>query len=146
MHAVSSFVLAVACMAAGLALAALGAGLVLDDGDRDDVMDRRPPINRDQFDTGASDLSHHARAGEPLVTQHRITAVISVPPMPSATTGAPKSPLYPRNGVTLWDRIRVSSKRDRSAFLLGTAIQIHAPEAAATPGPGFDPPPCCPRT
>ena len=31
MHAVSSFVLAVACMAAGLALAALGAGLVLDD-------------------------------------------------------------------------------------------------------------------
>jgi len=42
---------------------------------------------------------------------------------------------YPRNSVTLWDRIRVSAPQDRRASLLGTAIQIHAPQAAATPGP-----------
>ena len=45
------------------------------------------------------------------------------------------SPLYPKIGVTLWDRIRVSSPKDRRAFLLGTTIQVHARAAAATPGP-----------
>jgi hypothetical protein len=60
-------------------------------------------------------------------------------------TGPSTSPLFPQNGVTLWDRIRVSSKRDVRAFLLGTAIQIHAPATAATPGPRFASPPSCPR-
>jgi hypothetical protein len=45
------------------------------------------------------------------------------------------SPLYPKIGVTLWHRIRDSSPEDRRAFLLGTAIQVHARAAAATPGP-----------
>jgi hypothetical protein len=53
---------------------------------------------------------------------------------PSSTTGPWRSPLYPQNGVTLWDRIRVASQVDRRAFLLGTAIQLHAPMTAATPG------------
>lgn len=46
-----------------------------------------------------------------------------------------KSPLYPRNDVTLWDRIRTSSPRDRDAYLQGIGIQVHAPATAATPGP-----------
>lgn len=141
MHAVSSLILAAACVAAGLALAALVAGLKIDTGDRVDVMDQRLALTRDQVDSGATDLSYHTQAGETLVTQPRGEAASFVAPMPGATTGTPKSPLYPRNGVALWDRIRASSKRDRSAFLLGTAIQIHAPEAAATPGPLFDPTP-----
>jgi hypothetical protein len=45
------------------------------------------------------------------------------------------SPLYPRNGVTLWDRVRVSTPGDHRAFLMGAAIQLHAPAVAATPGP-----------
>ena len=49
-------------------------------------------------------------------------------------TGPWASPLYPQNGVMLWERIRVSAKQDRLAFLLGTAIQVHAPFAATTPG------------
>ena len=56
--------------------------------------------------------------------------------LPSGRAGGPwTSPLYPQNGVTLWDRIRVSTARDRPAFLLGTGIQVHAPQIAATPGP-----------
>jgi hypothetical protein len=52
-----------------------------------------------------------------------------------SATGPWKSPLYPQNGVTLWDRIRVSTQRDRRAFLLGTALQLHAGAAAASPIP-----------
>jgi len=63
-----------------------------------------------------------------------------------SATGPWKSPLYPQNGVTLWDRIRVSSQRDLRAYLLDTAIQIHAPATAATPGPRPVVPPCCPRS
>lgn len=62
---------------------------------------------------------------------------IPAPPA-NAVFGRPSiSPLYPQNGVTLWDHIRVSPSRDRRAFLLGTTIQIHAPEIAATPGPRY---------
>jgi hypothetical protein len=59
----------------------------------------------------------------------------------ASATGPWTSPLYPQNRVTLWDRIRVSSQRDRRAFLLGTAIQAHARATAATPGPRFALPP-----
>ena len=59
----------------------------------------------------------------------------STPLPPVSAAGPWKSPLYPQNGVTLWDRIRVSSQRDRRAFLLGTAIQIHAGAAGASPLP-----------
>jgi hypothetical protein len=52
----------------------------------------------------------------------------------SSATGPWVSPLYPQNGITLWDRIRRSNKRDLPAFLLGTAIQVHTPLVAATPG------------
>jgi hypothetical protein len=52
-----------------------------------------------------------------------------------SATGPWKSPLYPQNGVTVWDRIRVSTQRDRRAFLLGTAIQIHAGAAGESPIP-----------
>ena len=60
----------------------------------------------------------------------------SLAPLPHVSaTGPWKSPLYPQNGVTVWDRIRVSTQRDRRAFLLGTAIQIHAGTAGASPIP-----------
>lgn len=65
-----------------------------------------------------------AAAGAPLPTV-----------FPPGSAGGPWiSPLYPQNNVTLWDRIRVSTRKDRRAYLMGTAIQLHAPEAAATPG------------
>lgn len=84
---------------------------------------------------------------EPLTTPMPLARapVWAVVPRGSAT-GQWASPLYPQNGVTLWDRIRVSSKRDRRAFLLGTAIQIHDPATAATPSPRSEAPPCCPRS
>jgi hypothetical protein len=73
------------------------------------------------------------------------------------------SPLYPQNGITLWDRFLVSAKSDRRAFLLGSASQLHArataamlhsqlglparygqPSIAATPGPPPISSSCCP--
>jgi hypothetical protein len=62
-------------------------------------------------------------------------------PFPRVSADGPwVSPLYPQNDVTLWDRIRVSSSSDQRAFLLGTAIQVHAPQTAATPASRFVPP------
>ena len=61
---------------------------------------------------------------------------------PIRTTGPWASPLYPQNGITLWDRIRASSETDPQAFLIGAAIQVHAPQTAATPGPGVKRPSC----
>jgi hypothetical protein len=72
----------------------------------------------------------------PLVMPIDLAAQAASTALPAVSaTGPWASPLYPQNGVTLWDRIRVSWYQDRSAFLLGTAIQLHAPETAATPGP-----------
>jgi len=51
-----------------------------------------------------------------------------------STTGPWESPLYPRIGKTLWDRVRESSPRDHRAFLMGTSIQVHARAAAVTEG------------
>jgi hypothetical protein len=60
-------------------------------------------------------------------------------PLPPASAAGPWiSPLYPQNSVTLWDRIRVSSSRDRRAYLLGTAIQVHGSKNASMPGPQYD--------
>lgn len=59
-------------------------------------------------------------------------------------TGPLASPLFPQNGLLVWDSIRLSSKHDMRAFLLFTASQIHSPAIAATPGPLVTLP-CCPR-
>lgn len=77
---------------------------------------------------------------EPRAVPLHVTDEPSAASLPPALLADPPiSPLYPRNHVTLWDRIRVSSKRDVRAFLLGTAIQVHAPAIAATPGARFAP-------
>lgn len=131
MRSLSALVLVVACAAMGLGLA----HLAFDVADRDGVIQRHSPNSIDLVDTSGSALSSVTSAGEPAVTQSRSGAMASGDPPSISTSSPPRSPLYPQNGVTLWDRIRVSSKRDRSAFLLGVSIQIHAPETAATPGP-----------
>jgi hypothetical protein len=69
----------------------------------------------------------------PLDRLHVRLAPVTKPPV--STTGPWASPLYPQNHVTLWDRIRASTQDNVWAFLLGSAIQLHAPETAATPGP-----------
>jgi hypothetical protein len=61
------------------------------------------------------------------------------PPSHVDANSRPISPLYPKIGLTLWDRIRASSRQDEGAFLLGTTIQIHVPALAATPGPQYSP-------
>jgi hypothetical protein len=146
MNAISSLVLVFVTVAMGLGWVAVAASLSLDAPGHDDVGRWSPSISIDQADTSGPAAFGVPQGGEDLITLHPTGTQVpgSLPPVISI--GPLKSPLYPQNGGTLWDRIRVSSKRDRRAFLLGSAIQIHAPAAAATPGPRFDPPPCCPRT
>ncbi len=138
MHTGSSLMLVVACTVVGIGLAALGASLTLDITDRAGVIQQRSPSRIYGQLTVASGAT---LVEEPLMTRQRHKALIAEAPPSVSTTKTAKSPLYPQNGVTLWDRIRVSSQRDRQAFLFGAAIQIHAPETAATPGPRFDPAP-----
>jgi hypothetical protein len=48
------------------------------------------------------------------------------------------SPLEPQNGLTLWEQIWVSEDTDPLGFLFGSAIQLSAPQIAATPGPLYN--------
>jgi hypothetical protein len=57
---------------------------------------------------------------------------------PVGVTSPWRSPLAPQNGVTLWERIQVSSSTDPQVFLVGVAIQLYAPQTAATPGPHYN--------
>jgi hypothetical protein len=137
MHALTSVVLVVATLAIGLGLGAVTTSLpaslptpgepaqnqpavVMAGGTALAVGPDRPSLTRVQPRVMPVD-----RNGAPALT--------SLPPV--STTGPWKSPLYPQNGVTVWDRIRVSTQRDRRAFLLGTAIQIHAGAAGESPLP-----------
>lgn len=142
----ADLLLVVSTVAIALGLSAVVASLAPPPGDRGDITRQQSPI---AFARGVAlwpDAFHDDPAGSPAPPgQLASTPASDAHPRVSAT-GPWKSPLYPQNGVTLWDRIRVSSKRDRRAFLLGTTIQIHAPETAATPGPRTAPPRCCPRS
>jgi hypothetical protein len=51
-----------------------------------------------------------------------------------STLGLLESPLYPKIGRTLWDRVLVSSPQDHRVYLMGTSIQVHARAAAVTAG------------
>jgi hypothetical protein len=97
----------------------------------------RPPVvvaGDDALEVGPRG-SGHERAQPPAQSLDEAGAP-SPPSLGRASaTGPWTSPLYPQNQVTLWDRIRVSSQKDRRAFLLGTAIQVHARATATTPGP-----------
>jgi hypothetical protein len=137
MHALTSVVLVVATLAIGLGLGAVTTSLTASlqaSGER--AQDHSAVVMADggMLAIGPDGVSpDHVQApvmpsdldGEPAST-----------PLPHESASGPwKSPLYPQNGVTLWDRIRVSSHWDRRAFLLGTAIQIHAGAAGESPLP-----------
>ena len=138
MNVLTSVVLVVATLAMALGFGAVTASLTPSREAPGDPAQARLLVD---FTHGAS-----APEGNPRGAGHEFSQPI---PMPMSRGGTPslaalprvnvtgpwKSPLYPQNGVTVWDRIRVSTQRDRRAFLLGTAIQAHAPETAASPIP-----------
>jgi hypothetical protein len=83
-----------------------------------------------------SSSSNRSALAQPLAMPRDWAEQVAATGLPAVSTAGPWiSPLYPHNGVTLWDRIRVSVQQDRRAFLFGAAIQLHAPVVAATPGP-----------
>ncbi len=138
--------LVVSSVAIALGLGAVAASLAPAPGDEGEIAWQQPPmvVTRDNAPRPGASYDHPA--GSPATPGQRASRpAFGAYPTVSATRPW-KSPLYPQNGVTLWDRIRVSSKRDPWAFLLGTTIQIHAPETAATPGPRDMLRPCCPRS
>ena len=140
MNVLTSLVLVVATLAMTLGLSSITVSLAPSAHVLGDPMQARPAtvIAHDEAlplgSSGFPDDGALPRAQPPSLIGG--PAATALPPLNA--TGPWKSPLYPQNGVTLWDRIRVSSQRDRRAFLLGTAIQIHAAATASTvPG--------CPR-
>lgn len=132
MRALPSLVLVACALACALGLAAVAAGLT--------------PATETPNDPVGSRRSVIGGGVEPAKARPHNTDDARVPPfsLPTDAPAAPtqasatgpwKSPLYPQNGVTLWDRIRSSSPQDERAYLTGTAIQLHAAQVAATPGP-----------
>ncbi len=133
MNVLTSVVLVFATLTIALGLGAITASLAPFAEARGDPVQARPAT----VVAGASGLPLESLGlpddgAQPL---SQIEAPATTPLPPVSATGPWKSPLYPQNGVTVWDRIRVSTQRDRRAFLLGTTIQIHAGAAGASPIP-----------
>jgi hypothetical protein len=125
------------------AATAFGLGLVTLTFERTEdhiMIEQRPTTGIDQIEGPAPGPTTAMSTETLLVTRDRPGAPASETQQ-SVTFNSWKSKIHARNDFTLWDQIRVSSQLDRRAFLLGTAIQIHAPETAATPGPRDAPSP-----
>jgi hypothetical protein len=135
MKALSSLLLVVATAAMGLGMAAVTASLLPGAGAHPDALDRRP-ISRDvRLEPDAAHIEADGVGRRPWKSPQELGGIATPAELPRGSVARPwVSPLYPQNGVTLWDRVRVSPQRNRRAFLLGTAIQVHAPAVAATPG------------
>jgi hypothetical protein len=135
MNALSSLLLVVATAAIGLGMAAVTASLLPGAGANPGALDRRQ-IGRDvSLEPDAAQIEAEGARRRPWKSPQELGSIATPAELPRGSVARPwVSPLYPQNGVTLWDRVRVSSQRNRRAFLLGTAIQVHAPAVAATPG------------
>jgi hypothetical protein len=138
MKALSSLLLVVATAAIGLGMAAVTASLLPGAGANPGALDRRQ-IGRDvSFEPDAAQIEAEGARRRTWKSPQELGSIATPAELPRGSVARPwVSPLYPQNGVTLWDRVRVSSQRNRRAFLLGTAIQVHAPAVAATPGTGM---------
>ena len=137
MNVLASLALVIASTAATLGLGAVTVSLMPPPGGEDAAAwGRAPTIEADGAASAiwSRELGHDRAPLTTMPWDRESEPVWAVLPRGSAT-GQPASPLYPKIGVTLWDRIWISSPKDRRAFLLGTAIQVHARAAAATPGP-----------
>lgn len=140
MNVLASIPLVIASTAAALGLGAVTVSLMLPPGGAHDAAwTWTPTVGAEGAASAAwSRKLGYDRAPTTMPWDRESEPVRAALPLGSSP-GEWASPLYPKVGVTLWDRIRVSSPKDRRAFLLGTAIQVHAPAAAATPGPQFAP-------
>ena len=137
MHALTSIMLVVATLAIGLGLGAVTTSLTASLQASGERVQDHPTVAMAAGGALAvgPDGASPDRVQAPVMPLDLDGEPASAPLPPARAAGPWKSPLYPQNGVTLWDRIRVSSQRDRRAFLLGTAIQIHAGAAGASPLP-----------
>ena len=133
MTALTSVVLVVVTLATGLGFGAMATSLVpslpaLKEGAQD-----RPAVvmaNGGVLAVGAHGVRSD-RVQPPMMPLDRSDDPAPTRLPPVSASGPWKSPLYPQKGVTLWDRIRVSARGDRRAFLLGTAIEVHAGSAGS---------------
>jgi hypothetical protein len=135
MHVLTSVVLVAATLATGVGGGAVATSLLPSLSALEVEAQDRPAVviaNGGMLAEGLRGMSPD-RAQPPMMPLDRSDDPSSTQLPPVCASGPWKSPLYPQNGVTLWDRIRVSSHGDRRAFLLGTAIQVHAGSAGASP-------------
>ena len=137
MNVLASIPLVIASTAAALGLGAVTVSLMPPPGGAHDAAWTWAPTVGAGGAASATRSRELGHGGAPLTTMswdREREPVRSVLPLGSSP-GHWASPLYPESGATLWDRIRGNSPEDRRAYLLGTAIQVHARAAAATPGP-----------
>jgi hypothetical protein len=134
MRALSSLLLVVCTLVVALGLAAISASLP----NAVEEPERIPPVEATAGASPHAAVDAPDRTSAPPGTSSGDRVAESItrrPSSPSSPSGSWRSPLYPQNGVSLWDRVRSESQRDRKAFLIGTGIQVHTPRTAATPGP-----------
>ena len=112
MKALSSLLLVVATAAMGLGMAALTASLLPAAGAHPGAWERQP-IGRDvSLEPGAAQLDADGARRRPWKTPGTPGGIATPAELPRGSVARPwVSPLYPQNGVTLWDRVRVSSQR-----------------------------------
>jgi hypothetical protein len=135
MNALSAMLLVVATAVMGLGIPTVTASLPSGAGANPGALDRRP-IGRDvSLEPDAAQIDAEGARWRTWKSPSTLGGIATPAELPHGGARPWASPLYPQNGVTVWDVIRVSSQRDHRAFLLGTAIQVHAPAMAATPGP-----------
>ena len=136
MNALSSLLLVAATAAMGLGMAAVTASLLPGASAHPGAWERRPIGMDVSLEPDAAHIDAEGSHRRTWKSPGELDGIATPAERPRGSVAGPwVSPLYPQNGVTVWDRIRVSSHQDRRAFLLGTAIQVHAPAMAATPGP-----------
>ena len=134
MNVLTSVVLVFTTLTIALGLGAVRASLAPTTEVSGAPMQDRPVVviaSAGAWEKGRSGFRHDAPPPTSRLDLTRVPTAMGLPAVGS--TGPWKSPLYPQNGVTLWDRIRVSSHKDRRGYLLGSAIQIHVPATAAIP-------------
>jgi hypothetical protein len=119
MNALSSRLLVVATAAIGLGMVSVTASLLPGAGVYPEARDRRPIGWDVRLEPDAAHLDAEGARRRTWKSPGASGGIATLAEHPRGSVAGPwVSPLYPQNGVTLWDRVRVSSQQDRAAVLL----------------------------
>jgi hypothetical protein len=84
--------------------------------------------------------AEHLPASLYVVSGTLVPKAMAARARPGASRAVPRSPLFPAGRLTMWTWVLCGPLPDRQAFLLGAAIQVHAPAHATTANASSDMP------